>query len=163
QIRNSNAHALSALVAESGAELHSMTHVRDNEEATEHALRTAAGMKGGKGADVILTSGGVSVGDRDYVKPVLEQLGQLEVWRVSMKPGKPIAVGRIGDSLFFGLPGNPVSTMVTFELFARPALKRLAGYNEVRRPVVRVRLREPLTRHPGRQEYVRATVIAAPD
>src|SRR5206468_1700283 len=93
----------------------------------------------------------------------LEQLGKLEFWRVSMKPGKPIAVGRIGDSLFFGLPGNPVSTMVTFELFARPALKRLAGYNEVRRPVVRVRLREPLTRHPGRQEYVRATVIAAPD
>src|SRR5207244_4461113 len=129
-----NGYALAALVAESGAELHSIRHVRDDEQETESALRECAGLDGGDPADIIVTSGGVSVGERDYVKPVLEKLGKLEFWRVSMKPGKPIAFGSIGSSLFFGLPGNPVSTMVTFELFVRPVLRKMAGHRELYRP-----------------------------
>jgi molybdopterin molybdotransferase len=161
QIRNSNSYALAALVAESGAELHSMAHVRDDEEDTERALRVAAGLNGEEPADVIVTSGGVSVGDKDFVKPVLERLGTLDFWRVKMKPGKPIAVGRIAGSLFFGLPGNPVSTMVTFELFVRPAIGMLSGHSSCFRPRVEVTLQEGFSRSPGREEYVRAKVVAS--
>src|SRR5204862_7735254 len=103
QIRDSNRFALMALTMESGAELHSMGHLPDDEAATESALRDRA-----ESADVIVTSGGVSVGDRDFIKPVVERLGTLDLWRVKMKPGKPLAFGRIGKTLFFGLPGNPV-------------------------------------------------------
>lgn len=153
QIRDSNAYALAALVAEAGAELHSRQRVPDNEAATEAAFRAVA-----QEADVIVTSGGVSVGDRDHVKPVLERIGTLELWRVRMKPGKPIAVGRVGETLFFGLPGNPVSAMVTFELFVRPALWRMAGRADLERPRVRVRLTADVSHAPGRREYVRASV-----
>ena len=117
---------------------------------------------GGGVADVIVTSGGVSVGDRDFVKPALESIGRLDLWRVNMKPGKPVAFGRIprpdgGETLFFGLPGNPVSTMVTFELFVRPALWKLAGRRDLARPRITVRLAEGVAHRPGRQEFVRAT------
>jgi molybdopterin molybdotransferase len=115
-------------------------------------------------ADVIVTSGGVSVGDRDFVKPALESIGRLDLWRVRMKPGKPVAFGRIprpdgGETLFFGLPGNPVSTMVTFELFVRPALWKLAGRRDLARPRISARLTEPVDHRPGRQEFIRATVV----
>jgi molybdopterin biosynthesis enzyme len=115
-------------------------------------------------ADVIITSGGVSVGDRDYVKPALESIGSLDLWRVNMKPGKPIAFGRIprpdgGETLFFGLPGNPVSTMVTFELFVRPALWKLAGRRHLDRPRITVTLTDDVTHNPGRQEFVRAVAV----
>src|SRR5207237_665951 len=123
---------------EAGAILHSHTHVRDDLSDTEAAFRALADPE--TGADVILTAGGVSVGDRDYVKPALEKLGRLDLWRVAMKPGKPLAFGRIGDTLFFGLPGNPVSAMVTFELFVRPALWKMAGRTELERPQVQATL-----------------------
>ena len=161
QIRNSNAYALAALVAESGADLHSMAHVRDDVEETEKAIRAAAGLEGDVAADIIVTSGGVSVGEKDFVKPVLEHLGTLDFWRVKMKPGKPIAVGRIANTLFFGLPGNPVSTMVTFELFVRPAIRKLSGHSPYLRPRVQVTLQDGFSRSPGREEYVRAKVFAA--
>src|SRR5207237_6312740 len=103
--RDSNRYALGALVEEAGAELYDSRCVPDDEAATEEALRSCAGLDGGVAADVIVTSGGVSVGDRDYVKPVLERLGTLELWRGRTRPGKPVAFGRIGDTLFFGLPG----------------------------------------------------------
>lgn len=158
QIRDTNRYTLAALVGEAGAELHSVAHVPDDAAATEAAFRRAAGMDGGGAADVIITSGGVSVGDRDYVKPVLDRLGSLELWRVRMKPGKPVAFGRIGPTLFFGLPGNPVSTMVTFELFARPALLKMAGRSDLARPRVRATLAADVEHVPGRREYVRAHV-----
>jgi len=153
-IRNSNRYMLAALVQEAGATLHSLTHVRDDLEATEAAFRTLSAPD--TGADVILTAGGVSVGDRDFVKPALERLGRLDLWRVAMKPGKPLAFGRIGDTLFFGLPGNPVSAGVTFELFVRPALWKMAGRTDLERPKVQAILTHPLTHIPGRREYVRA-------
>jgi molybdopterin molybdotransferase len=166
QIRDSNRHALAALVAEAGAELHSAQHLPDDEAATEASLRACAGPAiqnpkskiQNKLADVIVTSGGVSVGDRDYVKPVLESIGTLELWKVKMKPGKPVAFGHIGSALFFGLPGNPVSTMVTFELFVRPALWKLAGRTDLERPRVNAALTADVRHKPGRREYVRAVV-----
>lgn len=158
QIRDSNRYTLAALVRETGAVLHSMTHLPDEEAATETAFRALSGLDGSPAADVIVTSGGVSVGDRDYVKPVLERIGRLELWRVAMKPGKPLAFGQIGQTLFFGLPGNPVSTMVTFELFVRPVLEWLGGRMDTTRPQVSVRLTHDLPHTPERREYVRAVV-----
>lgn len=154
KIRDSNRYALASMVQEAGATLHSLTHIPDELEATEIAFRECVE----SGADVIVTAGGVSVGDRDYVKPVLEKLGRLEFWRIAMKPGKPLAFGRIGETLFFGLPGNPVSAMVTFELFARPALRKMAGFPDsaLTRLLVPVRLSEAIPHAPPRREYVRA-------
>jgi molybdopterin molybdotransferase len=156
KIRNSNLPILAALVREAGAELHSAQHLSDDLEATVAAFRACADPE--TGADVIVTAGGVSVGDRDYVKPALERLGTLELWRVSMKPGKPLAHGRIGRTRFFGLPGNPVSALVTFELFVRPTLWRMAGVSMDRlaRPQVQAQVLEPVGHTPGRREYVRA-------
>ena len=155
-LRNSNLYTLAALVAEAGAELHCMIHIPDDPASTESSLRECSGLDGSPPADVIVTSGGVSVGERDYVKPALEKLGSLDLWRVKMKPGKPLVVGRIGESMFFGLPGNPVSTMVTFELFVRPTLWKLAGRTDLARPRVEVKVTVPVHHSPGREEYVRA-------
>jgi len=155
-IRDSNRYALAALVAEANAQLLGMRCLPDDERAIEEAFRACAGLDGSEPADVIITSGGVSVGERDYVKPVLERIGTLELWKVKMKPGKPIAYGHVGRTLFFGLPGNPVSAMVTFELFVRPALCKLAGITAWKRPCVRALLTNDLPHSPGRREYVRA-------
>jgi len=163
QIRDSNRFALAALIQSNGAEVHSTQHLPDDLDITEHALRRCAGLDGSAPADIILTSGGVSVGDRDFVKPALEKIGTLSLWRVNMKPGKPIAFGSIprtdgGSTLFFGLPGNPVSTMVTFELFVRPALWKMMGRRDLHRPRITATLAADVEHRPGRQEFIRATV-----
>jgi molybdenum cofactor synthesis domain-containing protein len=158
KIRNSNSYALAALVAEAGGELHSIRHIPDDRTATEAAFRECSGLDGSDPVDAIVTSGGVSVGDRDFVRPVIEDLGVLDLWRVKMKPGKPLAFGKVGKSLFFGLPGNPVSTMVTFELFVRPSIWKMAGRKTLERPSVVATLDQPVHHTPGRQEYVRAVV-----
>lgn len=156
KLRDSNSPMLAALVREAGCVLHSAARVPDNLEQTEAVLRELADPE--TGADVIITAGGVSVGDRDFIKPALENLGTLELWRVAMKPGKPIAYGRIGTTQFFGLPGNPVSAYVTFELFARPMLGAMSGrrLDSLSRPTVRATLTEAVSHAPGRREYVRA-------
>jgi molybdopterin molybdotransferase len=156
KIRNSNRYALAALTREAGAVVHSEHHLPDALAETVSTLRACSDPA--TGADVIVVAGGVSVGDRDYVKPALEQLGTLELWRVAMKPGKPLAYGRIGNTHFFGLPGNPVSALVTFELFVRPALWKLAGVpvNSLARPQVRALVMELVPHTVGRREYVRA-------
>ena len=151
KIRNSNRYALQALVEEVGAEVVWVGHVPDSLEGTCKALQDCSR----SGVDAIVCAGGVSVGDRDFVKPALERLGTLELWRVAMKPGKPLAFGKIDASLFFGLPGNPVSAMVTFELFVRPALLQMAGRKSERREVL-AQLLERIEHTPGRREYVRA-------
>jgi molybdopterin molybdotransferase len=124
--------------------------VRDDRDAVERALDACAG------CDVIVTSGGVSVGAFDYVKAALEARGGLDFWRIAIKPGKPLAFGRIGGALFFGLPGNPVSSLVTFELFVRPVLRTMAGHRNPLRRVVSAVLATPLPHEPGRREFVRA-------
>lgn len=154
KIRNSNRHALIALVREVGATLHSAQHLPDDLDAIVDALRVCADPQ--TGADVIVTAGGVSMGDRDFVKPALERLGELALWKVAMKPGKPLAFGSIGDTLFFGLPGNPVSAFVTFELFVRPTLWKLAGRTDLERPMVQGTATGAVPHTPGRREYVRA-------
>ncbi len=155
-IRDSNRYTLAAMVRDAGAIVHSIGRLPDDPDATEEALRTAADPN--TGVDVILTAGGVSVGDRDYVKPAVEKLGVLSLWRVAIKPGKPLAFGQIGRALFFGLPGNPISAMVTFELFARPALLQMAGGrgDDLHRRKVMATLLEPIPHVPARREYVRA-------
>lgn len=154
KIWDSNRLTLAALVEEAGGVVHSMIHIPDDYEATKKAFQRLS--DGEERIDILVTAGGVSVGDRDYVKPVLEELGELELWRVAMRPGKPLAFGRIGKSLFFGLPGNPVSTMVTFELFVRPVLQKMQGKPNWDRPVVQATLTEPIAHELGRREYVRA-------
>lgn len=122
QIYNSNRFLLQGLLEKLGAEVVSFTQVPDSYDATFNALQTAS-----DAADLILSTGGVSVGEEDHVKPAVEALGELSLWRLAMKPGKPLAFGRIGSCLFLGLPGNPVSTFVGAHVFLQPVLAKLSG------------------------------------
>jgi molybdopterin molybdotransferase len=158
QIRNSNAIAMEAQAKRAGAEVVSSEVVPDNLEQTTAAFRSAL-----ERADVLCISGGVSVGPHDHVKPALAELGVEEnFWRVALKPGKPTWFGTRGRQLVFGLPGNPVSAMVTFHLFARPALRALAGAR-VDDTRVTATLDEPLPRNESRDEVVRCALHAEDD
>jgi len=126
QIYNSNRYTLTGLVNGLGCELIDLGIVPDTLEATEAALAQAASL-----ADVVITSGGVSVGEADYVKAAVGKLGRVEMWKVAMKPGKPLVYGRVGEADFIGLPGNPVSAFVTFCLFVRPFLLKRMGVADV--------------------------------
>ena len=134
QIYNSNRYTLKGLLETRGCDIIDLGLVPDTLQATVDVLRQAASL-----ADVVITSGGVSVGEEDYVRIALQQLGELTMWRIAMKPGKPVAYGRINETLFMGLPGNPVSVFVTFLLFARPMLLKLQGVADVLPAVIRVR------------------------
>ena len=152
RIVSSNAYSLAAQCREAGAVPTNLGIARDTPADVERHLRA------GLGADVLVSSAGVSVGDHDHVRPTLEKLGcRLDFWGVLMKPGYPVAFGRFqeGGPLVFGLPGNPVSAMVTFELFVRPVLLRLAGHTACFRPALDAVLDETLTKKPGRKHYVR--------
>jgi molybdopterin molybdotransferase len=126
QIYNSNRYTLTGLVNGLGCELIDLGIVPDSLEATEAALAGATSV-----ADVVITSGGVSVGEADYVKAAVEKLGRVEMWKVAMKPGKPLVYGRVDEADFIGLPGNPVSAFVTFCLFVRPFLLKRMGVRDV--------------------------------
>jgi molybdopterin molybdotransferase len=133
--------------------------VEDVPEKLERAFATAAGA-----ADVVITSGGVSVGEADYVKQLLDKLGEVLFWKIAMKPGRPLAYGRIGGAHFFGLPGNPVSVMVTFYQFVRDALLTLQGQRDVAPlPTFRVPLSAPIKKAPGRTEFQRGILTANAD
>lgn len=158
QIRDSNRVALLAAVAAVGAEPVDLGCVRDDEAALRQALDAAAAT-----ADLVLTSGGVSVGDFDLTKVVLEAAshGRMRWTQVAIRPAKPFAFGPLGTALVLCLPGNPVSSMVSFECFARPLLRKLAGHASVAHPVLLGRTREPLVRSPdGKLHLVRVTVQA---
>jgi len=122
QIYNSNRYLLAGLLDKMGITCVDLGRVEDTPEATLQALSRAT-----LEADVILSTGGVSVGEEDHVKHAVEKLGELNLWKMAIKPGKPLAFGRVGDTPFFGLPGNPVSTFITFLLFARPYLQKMQG------------------------------------
>ena len=150
QIHDSNGLTLSALAQTAGAQVLARAHVRDRPEATRDALSHALVR-----SDVLVVSGGVSVGPHDHVKPVLDELGvEQRFWRVALRPGKPTWFGTRGDTLVFGLPGNPVSSMVTFILFVRPALAALQGADPAARRVGAV-LAEDVRRNPKREQAVR--------
>jgi molybdopterin molybdotransferase len=160
----SNAYSLAAQCREAGAEPVYLGIARDTPEDLERLLRA------GLGADCLVTSAGMSVGDHDHVRPVLEALGcRLHFWGVKMKPGYPFAFGRFegrtgrGEAAFplvFGLPGNPVSAMVTFEEFVRPALLKLTGRRHWFRPVIEAVLGETLRKQPGRLHFVRVALVS---
>ena len=156
QIYNSNAYALAAQVQDAGGVVVQQLHARDTPEALRAAFDSCAG------ADILITSGGVSVGDFDYVKAVFAERGTVDFWKVAIRPGKPLAFGQWGKTLFFGLPGNPASSMVTFELFVRPALRKLAGHSQLTRPETKAVLTENASHTPGRQSYQRARVSGEP-
>ena len=153
RIVSSNSYSLAAQCLEIGADPVYLGIARDTREDLELYFRA------GLSSDVLVSSAGVSVGDRDYVRGVLEKLGcSLVFWGVQMKPGFPLAFGRFENGagpLVFGLPGNPVSAMMTFEQFVRPALRKMLGYDRLFRPTLRARLGERLTKGPGRMHFVR--------
>ncbi len=150
QVPNSNTYTLAGQVREAGAIPVPLGIARDTREELAERIRW------GLGADVVVSSAGVSVGDRDLVRAALERLGaELEFWQVNMRPGKPLTFGRLGGRPFFGLPGNPVSAMVTFELFVRPALRRMAGHARLLRPRVRARAAVAFDNPGSRWGYLR--------
>ncbi len=151
QIYDSNRYTLYGMLARMGCEILDMGVIRDTPEAVEQAFAQASAA-----ADVIITSGGVSVGEADYVKQVLERLGEVLFWKIAMKPGRPLAYGKIGDAHFFGLPGNPVAVMVTFYQFVRDALALLQGQIDVKPlPTLKVVCTAPIKKAPGRTEFQR--------
>lgn len=159
QIYDSNRYSLHGMLARLPVEIVDLGLVRDTREDTLRAFEAAAAQ-----ADVIVTSGGVSVGEADYVTETLERHGQIGFWKVAMKPGKPIAFGRFGAAYFFGLPGNPVSVMVTFYQVVQPALRALAGVVGEDLPIlVRARCGTRLRKRPGRLEFQRAVLARDPD
>jgi molybdopterin molybdotransferase len=155
-IYNSNRFFLSALLRRLGCEVTDLGIVPDQREATVQALRDAA-----LAHDVILTSGGVSVGEEDHIKPSVQALGSLDLWQIAIKPGKPFAHGRIGAAHFLGLPGNPVSSLVTFWVLVRPFLLQLQGVTDVAMKTVAARADFDWPRADKRQEFLRVRRNAA--
>ena len=155
QIRDANGPALRAAIEEAGATVVVSVHARDTPEAVAEAFSACEEAQ----CEVIIASGGVSVGDRDFVKSVVETRGHLQFWRVAVRPGKPLAFGGVGGALFWGLPGNPVSSLVTFELFVRPALRKMGGFETWTRRTAPTYLLQPLKHEPGRREFIRARVV----
>jgi molybdopterin molybdotransferase len=150
QIYDSNRFTLRGLVSQCGAEVIDLGIVPDVRDVLRARLLEAAGV-----ADVVITSGGVSVGVYDLVKDVLGEIGGVDFWQVAMQPGRPLAVGRIARAHFFGLPGNPVASMLTFMLFVRPALYKLAGRRRIFPEAWEARAAEPIRKKQGRREFKR--------
>lgn len=150
QIYDSNRYTLHGMLSRLGVELLDLGVIRDDREAIRRAFRAAATT-----ADVVITSGGVSVGEADFVKQTLDELGQVDFWKIAMKPGKPLAFGKLGGALFFGLPGNPVSVMATFYQFVQPALQKMQGMNALPALTLKVPCAVALKKQPGRLEYQR--------
>lgn len=158
-VYDSNRYTVRGLLERLGCEVIDLGVVRDQPALLEQAFRSAASR-----ADAIVTSGGVSVGEADFTKAMMKQLGDVAFWRIAMRPGRPMAVGRIGTSVLFGLPGNPVAVMVTFLAFVRPALLRMMGCRDTAPPpLLRARSQEAMRKKPGRTEYQRGIVSTAPD
>lgn len=149
-IYNSNRFFLRAMLLRLGCEVSDFGIVPDQREATLAALRRAA-----EGNDLILTSGGVSVGEEDHIKPAVQALGQLDLWQIAIKPGKPFAYGRVGQAHFMGLPGNPVASFVTFALLVRPFVLRLQGMQNVAPRAVRLRADFSTHKADKRREFLR--------
>jgi molybdopterin molybdotransferase len=153
---DSNRYTVFGLLTRLGCEVIDLGGVRDEPALLEAAFRHAASQ-----ADAIITSGGVSVGEADYTKAMMKKLGDVAFWKIAMRPGRPMAVGRIGSSMLFGLPGNPVAVMVTFLAFVRPALLQMMGSTAQTPPLLKARSLEALRKKPGRTEYQRGIVSTA--
>ena len=157
-VYDSNRFTVFGLLTRMGCEVIDLGVVRDDPLLLEAAFAQAAAQ-----ADAIITSGGVSVGEADFTKAMMKKLGDVAFWKIAMRPGRPMAVGRLGRSVLFGLPGNPVAVMVTFLAFVRPALLRMMGCTAPTPPLLRAKSLEALRKKPGRTEYQRGTVSTAAD
>jgi molybdopterin molybdotransferase len=153
KIASSNTHTLVAMVRQAGGEPVNLGIARDTPESLRDHLTRA------RDCDLLVTTAGISVGEHDYVRAVLEQLGgELRFWRLRMRPGAPVGFGLLGEKPWIGLPGNPVSTMVTFELFVRPAIRKMMGHALPFRRSVRVTAAEPISVKPRLQHFLRGVV-----
>ena len=154
EIHDSNRYTLYGMLKKLGVEIIDLGVVRDRRELIEQAFRDAAAA-----ADAIITSGGVSVGEADFVKETLDKLGRMSFWKIAMKPGRPVTFGNIDDAVFFGLPGNPVSVMVTFFVFVRQALLKMTGATGASDVLtLQARTTSPLRKRPGRFEFQRGVM-----
>ncbi len=158
QLFDSNRFMLGAMLRRLGCDVHDLGILRDERAPLASALKQAAGS-----ADLILTSGGVSTGEEDHVKAAVESVGTLVLWRMAIKPGRPVAMGIIGGTPFIGLPGNPVASFVTFTYVVRPAVFALSGTPQRKLITIPVRASFAYKKKSGRREYVRATLRDAPD
>jgi molybdopterin molybdotransferase len=155
EVYDSNRYTLHGMLQRLGVEIQDLGVVRDDPALLEAAFRKAA-----SSADAIITTGGVSVGEADFVKPMMAKLGEALFWRIAMRPGRPMAFGRIGNAFLFGLPGNPVAVMVTFTQFVREALLHMSGRTgELQVPLLKVPAAVPLRKVAGRTEYQRGVLF----
>ena len=155
EVYDSNRYTLHGMLTRLGVEIHDLGVVRD-----DPALLEAAFTKAAANADAIITTGGVSVGEADFVKPMMAKLGEALFWRIAMRPGRPMAFGRIGNAFLFGLPGNPVAVMVTFYQFVREALLTMSGRTgDCTLPMLKAAAAEPLRKVAGRTEYQRGKLF----
>jgi len=154
EIYDSNRYTLGGMLARLGVEAMDMGVVRDRPELLEAAFRKAAAQ-----ADVVITTGGVSVGEADFVKQLMAKLGEVLFWKIAMRPGRPMAFGKIGDAFLFGLPGNPVAVMVTFYQFVRDALLFMSGRTDGAIPLLKAAAAENMRKVPGRTEYQRGILF----
>lgn len=150
KIRDSNTVAITSLLALAGAEVVMAERVGDDREALRQAFSHAAGV-----SDLIVSAGGVAVGRYDFVRDVIEELGEISMWKVAMQPGKPVVLGSVDGIPMMGLPGNPVSVHVAFEQFVRPAIRKMRGCLTYFRPRIQARLTHPLEKPPGRRHLIR--------
>ena len=157
-VYDSNRYTVFGLLSRMGCAVIDMGVVRDDPVLLEDAFKQAA-----SSADVIITSGGVSVGEADFTKAMMKKLGDVAFWKIAMRPGRPMAVGRLGNSILFGLPGNPVAVMVTFLVFVKPAMLHLMGGTPSTSPYLRTKSAIALRKKPGRTEYQRGFVRTLPD
>ena len=155
EVYDSNRYTLHGMLTRLGVELIDMGVVRDDPALLESAFRKAASE-----ADAVITTGGVSVGEADFTRELMAKLGEVLFWRIAMRPGRPMAFGRIGNAFLFGLPGNPVAVMVTFYQFVRDALLHLSGRTgDCAIPLLKAKAAEPLRKVPGRTEYQRGVLF----
>jgi len=157
-VYDSNRYTVFGLLSRMGCEVIDMGVVRDDPVLLEQAFSKAS-----ETADVIITSGGVSVGEADFTKAMMKKLGDVALWKIAMRPGRPMAVGRLGNCILFGLPGNPVAVMVTFLAFVKPALLQMMGGLPSSTPYLRAKSAVALRKKPGRTEYQRGFVRTLPD
>jgi molybdopterin molybdotransferase len=151
EVYDSNRYTLHGMLSRLGVEISDLGVVRDDPKELKNAFEKAA-----RSADVVITTGGVSVGEADFVKQLMAELGEVLFWKIAMRPGRPMAFGRIGDAFLFGLPGNPVAVMVTFYQFVRDALLHLSGRtDDFTVPLLKVTAAERIRKVPGRTEYQR--------
>jgi len=154
EIYDSNRYTVHGMLARLGVEAIDMGVVRDDPARLEKAFRQAS-----EKADVVITTGGVSVGEADFIKQMMAKLGEVLFWKIAMRPGRPMAFGRIGNAFLFGLPGNPVAVMVTFYQFVRDALLHLSGRSDAPFPLLQAVAAEAMRKVPGRTEYQRGVLF----